>query len=721
MPGPSPVRSTPLHTEAAGAAPDAFGSFRVLHQIGTGVLGPVFRAYDPEQDRLVAVKVFRADAAPDAATQLRARLQHLIDADLAHPAIAVPISTGIVDGSVYLAQDFVAADTLDSALREFGAAPLADALRVATQVGGALDFAAALGVFHGSLHPGHVMVAADDSRVTGLGVTQALETVGGTPPVRRPYSAPERVDGQPWDSRADIYSLGVIVAEALTGRWPENAENPDAPLGRLDDLLSGVSPNTSALIEVLRRALAQRPEDRYDTASAFADALKAVVGHLPDVKEPSVATVDLRPADQRPAAWVDLTLAARPSLDDSMSGSFETLLPGDIRRPTSSEAADPPFMPNQTNTVDLFPSEVARTAFSDPDLELRASAPASPPSAASSRAAGVPTLVPHHSGGVVEEELMGLGAAPLVASTPVSTSSPVWPIPVAMLVGVIVGVAIGFFVFTTPGRDAMVGGLAPAGDTVGAVSAPPAAPALNTPNTADRTPTVTGEQAAAVSTLAGVTSSPGTSAAASPPVPSESDVSPSTVAPRPAPTSGRDGEAVRPPDSRAARSSATRAETGARAAGGSGRLLVRTEPAGARVSLNGRDVGTTPTTVRAVPFGTHTLRVARDGYASAERRISLTASQPSQSVTVELEAGKRGVTNPESLLAGTLTIESRPSAAAVFLDDRRIGTTPLTVSSIAAGPHAIRLELEGYRQWTASVRVASEVRNRVAASLEPQR
>jgi len=87
----------PLNTDAAGnAPPDAFGPFRVLHQIGAGALGPVFRAYQPEEDRLVAVKHFRIDVPPERAHQLVVQLERLIAADLTHAGIAAPIATGIV-------------------------------------------------------------------------------------------------------------------------------------------------------------------------------------------------------------------------------------------------------------------------------------------------------------------------------------------------------------------------------------------------------------------------------------------------------------------------------------------------------------------------------------------------------------------------------------------------------------------------------------------------
>src|SRR5205814_7987985 len=102
-----PSRSPPLNTEATGTAPpDAFGPFRVLHQIGAGTLGPVYRAYDAQRERLVAVKLFKLDLPPERVHQLVAAFEHLIAAELTHPAMAVPLATGITDVSAYLAQDY---------------------------------------------------------------------------------------------------------------------------------------------------------------------------------------------------------------------------------------------------------------------------------------------------------------------------------------------------------------------------------------------------------------------------------------------------------------------------------------------------------------------------------------------------------------------------------------------------------------------------------------
>ena len=285
-------RSSSLHTDAAGdAPPDAFGPFRALHQIGAGTLGPVFRAYDATLERLVAVKLFKLDLPPERTHQLVAELEGLIAADLTHPALAAPLATGISGVSAFLAQDYVAADSLDLAVREYGPAPAGNVLRVATQLAGALDFAAAVHITHGALHPRDLLLSSDDTRLTGIGVTHALERIGVVAPVRRPYTAPERIAGSEWDRRADVFSLAALMHELMWGKRVSGLGSRAAE--RLGDI-AGTDPR--ALRDVFARALAENPADRYETALAFAEALKNACPDVAVEAEPATPRSGVRGA-----------------------------------------------------------------------------------------------------------------------------------------------------------------------------------------------------------------------------------------------------------------------------------------------------------------------------------------------------------------------------------------------------------------------------------------
>src|SRR3954451_9463063 len=190
--------------------PPAFGPFRVLHQIGVGALGPVFRTYEPARDRLVAVKVFRLDIVPEEAHALAEALNRATQASLFHPSIVEPIAAGVQGTLAYRAEEYVAAESLDVAMRHYAPAPIEKGLPFITQLAGAIDFARAAGIGHGGLHPRDIFVTPDEARATGFGVVDALDAVGARAPIRRPYSAPERIDGGPWGTAADVFSLAAI-------------------------------------------------------------------------------------------------------------------------------------------------------------------------------------------------------------------------------------------------------------------------------------------------------------------------------------------------------------------------------------------------------------------------------------------------------------------------------------------------------------------------------
>ncbi len=644
-----PSRSTSLHTEAAGTAPpDAFGPFRVLHQIGAGALGPVFRAYDPDQDRLVAVKLFRLDVPPDRVHRFVTELQQLIDAHLTHQAIATPIMAGIVRASAYLAQDFVAADSLDIVMREHGSAPAADAVRVATQVAGALDFAATVNVVHGALHPRDVLIASDDTRLIGLGITRALEHIGFPAPVRRPYTAPERAAGAAWDRRADVFGLAALIYELLWARRvAATGREAVAGLSRLPGV------DSDALSDVFARGLAEDPADRFETGLQFAEALKEAIrsplkgGRYrgsgmassesllplgePDpegtVDEGTVSIRRLKPDD-------DDTVPTGPSGlgDDDDAVPSELAVLGAESAGATPEPGPVPFARPMTGPM----LSVDSVSYPTPPRALAA---------------------------LVRPAVLESNQRPLKAS-----QSAIWPLTLALVIGMALGFGGGYWLGGVERANAPV-------STLGNTSSQ--LPAAGGPR-AQESNEVT---ASAVAT--DTTSGPG----------------------------ARDTEVLLKPD-------ATREASGAVAP--SGRLTVRSMPAGARVLVDGRDVGTTPVTVGKLTRGTHAVRVLHDGYVAQERRASITAGRPSPSLTVRLTRADAAARTkaPASRLTASLAVESRPSGARVLLDGKLVGTTPMLIDAVPAGVHAVRLDLNGYRRWTSSVGIAAGEKHRVAGSLE---
>jgi hypothetical protein len=279
------------------AAPPAFGPFRVLHQIGVGALGPVFRTYEPTRDRLVAVKVFRLDLTPEQATALADELTRATEAGLFHPSIVEPVAAGVEGTVAYRAEEYVAAESLDVAMRHYAPATIDKAMPFITQLAAAIDFARAAGVGHGALHPRDIFVTPEEARATGFGVVDALDRLGLRAPVRRPYSPPERIAGEKWGTEADVFSLAAIAFELLTGRRPSGLGEH---MGALTDAALGIHEDEVRI--VLARAMHEQPSERYQTAGEFAAALSHAAGaadrvpDLPAHREPVSPVSTIAPA-----------------------------------------------------------------------------------------------------------------------------------------------------------------------------------------------------------------------------------------------------------------------------------------------------------------------------------------------------------------------------------------------------------------------------------------
>lgn len=250
-------------------APESFGPFRTVQQIGAGALGPVFRARQPDTSCLVAVKLLSLGLRDERLHQLFAQLNALIPLSLDHFNIATPLAVGISGASVYLAQELAAGDPLEHLQRDRLAVRAVDVAQLTAEIASALDFAAAAGVVHGRLNPRDVLVSAPGIRVTGFGVARALEHIHVDAPLREPYAAPERLLRGPWGARADTFSLAAMMFELLWGR---------RPAGTGEQAVQGTEEIAGTNLRLLRTAFAQAlaadPADRFATAGEFATHVK---------------------------------------------------------------------------------------------------------------------------------------------------------------------------------------------------------------------------------------------------------------------------------------------------------------------------------------------------------------------------------------------------------------------------------------------------------------
>jgi hypothetical protein len=339
------------------------------------------------------------------------------------------------------------------------------------------------------------------------------------------------------------------------------------------------------------------------------------------------------------------------------------------------------------------------------DVELRAaedgrydaveSAPSAPVASGEVRSAAHP--IPH--GGPGQAEAVG---EPHAAALP--RGPKLWPLVIVLLLGAAIGASIAVLTL----NRSRTGAANPNTATQTAAPAPVAPAALDSTRDAAQP-----ADAAASDARARTTAS------------ADAPAGQSTTAPGPTAQTAR-GEPDTPRPGRSADRAAAAPGRSPATAEISGRLLVRSSPSGARVTVDGRDAGVTPATLRDVARGTHTIRVSRQGYVSQERRVTISAARPAQSVTVELarppveRVSRPSPSTPatRSRFTGRLAIDSRPAGARVYLDGKSIGITPVEIQTVDAGSHAVRIEREGYQRWTSAVRVVAGERNRVTASLE---
>ena len=675
----------------------------MLHQIGVGVLGPLFRTYEPSRDRLVAVKVFRLNVTPEQTGALAAELSRVVDVGLEHAVIVAPIAAGLAGMTPYLAQEYVTGETLDVAMRQYAPGPLETTLPFITQLAGAIDYACAAGVSHGALHPRDVFLTPELARATGFGVVAALERVGLRGPVRRPYSAPERIAGEPWGPAADIFALAAIAFELLTGRRPAGTgEQVVALLGEI-----GGTADQPAFRQAFATALADDPAERYGSAQEFAHAL-AVAAGLEEPVAPDVAASEQDPLEQTEERWAETvsgyqvdepvpadvdpellaptapfelqSAAAEPSLFEGIE-EFEEI--EDLaeapevaaERPTPVEegsveyAADAADAENEAEAeddseIDQWPIEepaAASVEFAESDQDDRFSRSAVVTQQPSSREWPRRALLPL----VLTLAVVILVA--FVANLGLDTPDPV-PFPPASAGQELPVSPAADIVLPSPSESTLASPASPAGqessdgptvillDDLPIVPVPLAAPPV---------PPATLSSALAVA----------------PPSPLALPAAPPPPLPSP------------------------------------GRLLVRSSPPGALVDVNGELRGTTPLALGEIPYGSYTLRVSRPGYVSQVHELSISAEQPVGAVSAGLMPAATGAAS-HARAAGSVFVESRPPVAQVFLDGERVGRTPVLLADVAAGLHEIRIQRDGYRVWSTTTRVVASERTRVGASLD---
>jgi eukaryotic-like serine/threonine-protein kinase len=274
------------------------GRYRVIKRLGSGGMADVYCAEDSQLGRRVAVKVLHRRFAEDQQFVERFRREASSAAGLQHPNIVGIFDRGEWDGTYYIAMEYVEGRTLKDIILEKGPAPPDAAVDITLQILRAARFAHKRGVVHRDIKPHNVLIDQDGRvRVTDFGIARAGTsdmTETGSIMGTAQYLSPEQAQGRPVDARSDLYSIGIVLYELLTGRVPFDAESPvtvalkqvnEAPIPPRQ-LVPEIPP---ALDAIVLRAMEKDPARRFADADEFIAALEA--GRVAPLPPPPVEEV----------------------------------------------------------------------------------------------------------------------------------------------------------------------------------------------------------------------------------------------------------------------------------------------------------------------------------------------------------------------------------------------------------------------------------------------
>ena len=260
------------------------GRYRLIAPLGEGGMATIWRAVDEQLDREVAVKLLREQYGNDEGFAARFRQEARAAGSLQHPNIVPVYDYGTdTDGSQFIVMQLVEGDDLAALLRERTRLETDDAVRVAIGVASALEAAHRRGLVHRDVKPGNILITDDgDVKVTDFGIARAVAeasmTVTGTTLGSVHYFSPEQARGDEVTGASDVYALGIVLYEMLTGRRPFEADSAaGVALKRLNEdppPPESFVPVPAGLSAIVMRALQREPADRFPDAGSFAEALR---------------------------------------------------------------------------------------------------------------------------------------------------------------------------------------------------------------------------------------------------------------------------------------------------------------------------------------------------------------------------------------------------------------------------------------------------------------
>ena len=289
------------------------GRYALQELVGAGGMSSVYRAHDELLDRHVALKILHPTYREDEAAVERFRREAQAVAQLSHPNVVTVIDRGEEDGHQFIVFEYVDGDTLKEHLERSGPLPVGEAVRIAIDVGEALAYAHRNGIVHRDVKPQNVLLNGNGAaKVTDFGIARSVDvdkgvTQTGTVIGTGDYIAPEQASGQPVVPASDVYGLGCVLFELLTGSPPFSGtgfvdvamQHIHSPVPAVRERRADVPPRLAAAVE---RALAKDPAGRFESMDAFVDELRASPAQPRATAEEAATTVLPRaaPAPARP-------------------------------------------------------------------------------------------------------------------------------------------------------------------------------------------------------------------------------------------------------------------------------------------------------------------------------------------------------------------------------------------------------------------------------------
>ncbi len=266
--------------------------YRIEAVVGEGGMGVVYRAFDPRLDRRVALKLLPADRAGDARFRARFLRESRQAAAIDHPSIVPVHDAGEANGVLYIAMRYVEGADLRQVIRQEGALDPERVLKLLAEIADALDAAHARGIIHRDVKPSNILVGAtpghEHAYLTDFGASKRTSGPDGLTATGHflgtaGYAAPEQIAEGVVSSRSDVYALGAVLFECLTGIPPFQRDTPVAVLwahvNEPAPAASELRPELPAEIDrVLAQGLAKQPDERFSTCAAFVEAVRSALG-----------------------------------------------------------------------------------------------------------------------------------------------------------------------------------------------------------------------------------------------------------------------------------------------------------------------------------------------------------------------------------------------------------------------------------------------------------